>query len=113
MVQQNQKVEKLNRAVSELHRTRWDEFRQRRAGAISNYIDIKQKQRIVKILIGHIRFTDFLHAMLENLKLVNKKRQKQFKVMFSVIRIFLQARKLYLKYHHEGGVMGLQSKLKN
>jgi hypothetical protein len=76
MVQQNLKVEKLNRAVSELHRTRWDEFRQRRAVAISNYIDIKQKQRIVKIIIGHIRFTDFLKAMLENLKVINKERSK-------------------------------------
>lgn len=113
MVQQNQKVEKLNRAVSELHRTRWDEFRQRRAEAISNYIDLKQKQRIVRIIIGHIRFTKYLQAMLKNLKMVNKQRQRQFTIMFSVIRIFLQAKRLFLKYHREGGVVGLQSKLTN
>jgi hypothetical protein len=106
-------VEKLNRAVSQLHRTRWDDFRQRRAQSISNYIDIKQKQRIVKIIIGHIRFKDFLHAMLDNIKVANEKKKRKIKILFAVIRMFLQVRKLYLKFSPEGGLKGLHCKLKN
>ena len=52
--------ERRNKVLN--HNTRWQAFRERRTAAIILYIEVKQKERLAKIIISMLKLREILNA---------------------------------------------------